>query len=200
VWLWNLHRSCYLELWGAEAKGVVGALIPGRCREVMQRESLMSGLSKRSPLKEPREKFPYGCVSLFTSNAFLRSWFACSLSTAAADVTKIGERWRSRADSEPRGRTQRGGTTSLLPRWRKHFHHQSAICWVGGAGQLVLWIRPPQSRDRLLPNTRVSPSLLASHYHHTSGFMEHPKLLLWVFLHLSAMIFFRKLPLMVLFV
>lgn len=43
-----------------------------------------------------------------------------------------------------------------------HFHHQSAICWHGGAGQLVLWIRPPQSRDRLLPNTRVSPSPLAS--------------------------------------
>lgn len=45
-----------------------------------------------------------------------------------------------------------------------HFHRESAICWLGGAGQLVLWIRPPQSRDRLLPNTRVLPSPLTPHH------------------------------------
>lgn len=51
---------------------------------------------------------------------------------------------------------------SLWKEWETQFHHQSAICRLGGVGQLVLWIRPPQSTDRLLPNTRVSASLLTS--------------------------------------
>lgn len=156
-----------LELWSAEAlglkQGVVGGLMPVRCREVGQRlpESLMSGFMMRTQQEEPRESCLVSqCVSLSSPR------MVSSEPNLHVLFPQLSQMWQRLGKRERRLCTPWGGRNETEPLFcfpmEKHFHHQSAICWHGGAGQLVLWIRPPQSRDRLLPNTRVSPSPLTS--------------------------------------
>lgn len=129
--------------------GAVGGPTPGRCGEVGHElpEPLMSGSLMCTSQEEAESSFMSACFCspwMVSSDSHLHVLFF--LLTAATDEAKIAARWRGRADSIPPGGVG-GGCSEVEPLAclpvERHFHHQSAICRLGGAGQLVLWIRPP---------------------------------------------------------
>lgn len=110
-----------LELWSAEAlglkQGVVGGLMPVRCREVGQRlpESLMSGFMMRTQQEEPRESCLVSqCVSL-SSPRMVSS--EPNLHVLFPQLSQMWQRLgkRERRLCTPWGGTQWDGTTFLLP-------------------------------------------------------------------------------------
>lgn len=147
VWLWNLHRGCFWSCGEQEHQSLSREGVYGWSNAWQVRRGKAGTGSGTLSVHLKRSPQILLCVFSF------HSCYRCS--TDAGKMSKPG--WP--------GSPWRG---QLL--WfpvEEPFHHQSAACWPGGAGQLVLWIRPPQSRDRLLPNTRVSPSLLTSHTSHS---------------------------------
>lgn len=143
--------------------------MPVRCREVEQRlpqSPTSGGFMTRAQREEPTESSLASHLQSVPLNPIcMLCLFVFFVFTDGAMIRRERERERDEGKMTPPpwGEDEVRWNHFSAHQWFHLSRHRSAICWPGGAGQLVLWIRPPQSKERLLPNTRVSPSPLSPH-------------------------------------